>query len=354
MERQKNNRLLRLLVIVGLITTLLILVPFTTNCAKPKAEVFELVLSSMFPGGQIENETYAERYIKPLEEQSGGRIKIKQYAAGELVPPPGQLDAVSQGNVDIILQSPPFDARAIPENNALSLPFAMSFKDVAEIYYDKGLLEMRSELYEKKVNVKVIGLAAGACGGDNLFGIFNGKKQINKLEDMKGLMLYSTPGIPAMTIKALGATPLSLPMAERVTAIQTGVADGGMDASLNVFLFKTYEQMPYATRLVNYPLCMMPIETQVNLDTWNKLPADLQTLMKDLLEKTSKKYAPDQIKLGEDYWAKLVGLGVKVYELPNDEAKRWREACVKPIDAFVDGLGPEAKKMADLIRQNTR
>ena len=43
----------------------------------------------------------AENLSKYVEEMSNGRLKIKVYGQGELVPPMGVFDAVSQGNVEM-------------------------------------------------------------------------------------------------------------------------------------------------------------------------------------------------------------------------------------------------------------
>jgi TRAP-type mannitol/chloroaromatic compound transport system substrate-binding protein len=45
-------------------------------------------------------QTGAERFAKRVEEATGGRIVIKVFAGGELVPPLGVFDAVSDGTVE--------------------------------------------------------------------------------------------------------------------------------------------------------------------------------------------------------------------------------------------------------------
>ena len=48
----------------------------------------------------------AENLSKYVDEMSNGRMKIKVYGAGELVPAMGVFDAVSQGNVCLLYTSP--------------------------------------------------------------------------------------------------------------------------------------------------------------------------------------------------------------------------------------------------------
>ena len=46
-------------------------------------------------------QTGAERFAKRVDECTGGRLKIKAYAGGELVPPLNTFDAVSAGTVEM-------------------------------------------------------------------------------------------------------------------------------------------------------------------------------------------------------------------------------------------------------------
>lgn len=50
----------------------------------------------MFPGGG----TAAERFAKNISEVTGGRLTIKVFAAGELVPAFEAFDAVQRGTAD--------------------------------------------------------------------------------------------------------------------------------------------------------------------------------------------------------------------------------------------------------------
>ena len=54
-----------------------------------------------WPPGLPVLQTGAERFAKRLEEVTGGRIKIQVFAGGELVPPLGVFDAVSDGTVEV-------------------------------------------------------------------------------------------------------------------------------------------------------------------------------------------------------------------------------------------------------------
>ena len=56
----------------------------------------------MFPGGG----TAAERFAKTIGEATGGRLTIKVFAAGELVPAFEAFDAVQRGTADCMHSTP--------------------------------------------------------------------------------------------------------------------------------------------------------------------------------------------------------------------------------------------------------
>jgi len=55
---------------------------------------------------------------------SGGRIDIRLYKPGRLVPPPEIFDAISSGNLDAGFRAPAFN---VGKHSALALFMAMSF-----------------------------------------------------------------------------------------------------------------------------------------------------------------------------------------------------------------------------------
>ena len=77
------------------------------GCAKAKeapkqavTKTYEWKMVTTWPPNLPVLQTGAERFAKRVEEVTGGRIKIKVFAGGELVPPLGVFDAVSEGSVE--------------------------------------------------------------------------------------------------------------------------------------------------------------------------------------------------------------------------------------------------------------
>ena len=67
---------------------------------QPK-KTYEWKMVTTWPPNLPVLQTGAERFAKRVAEVTNGQIKIEVFAGGELVPPLGVFDAVSEGTVEV-------------------------------------------------------------------------------------------------------------------------------------------------------------------------------------------------------------------------------------------------------------
>ena len=131
-----------------------------------------------FPGLGRGPETFS-RYV---EEMSGGRLTVRVYGAGELVPGFEVFDAVSQGTAEMGHAGAYYWKGKIPAAPIFSaIPFGMNVTEMNAWLHYGGGMELWREIYKP---FGVIPFAGGNSGGQ-MAGWF--KKEINSLEDFKGL-----------------------------------------------------------------------------------------------------------------------------------------------------------------------
>lgn len=222
-----------------------------------------------FPGLGMAVENLASR----LEAASGGRLKIKIYGGGELVPAFEVFDAVSRGAVEMGHDAAYYHKGKVDAAQFFTaIPFGMSYMELnAWIHYGGGL-ELWRELYEP------FNLVPFLCGntGVQMGGWFN--KEINSIADLKGLRMR-IPGLGGEVLRRAGGTPVTLPGAEIFTSLQTGVIDAtewvGPYNDVSFGLHK-------AAKYYYYPGWQEPgpgLECIVNKKHWDALPPDLQSLV---------------------------------------------------------------------------
>jgi TRAP-type mannitol/chloroaromatic compound transport system substrate-binding protein len=222
-----------------------------------------------FPGLGMGPENLARR----VEAASAGRLRIKVYGAGELVPAFEVFDAVSRGTVEMGHDASYYHKGKVDAAQFFTaIPFGLTNLELNGWLYYGGGLELWRELYEP---FNLVPLPTGNSGLQ-MGGWFN--REINSVDDLKGLKMR-IPGLAGEVLRRAGATPVTLPGSEIFTALQTGAIDATEwvgpynDASFGLHK---------AAKYYYYPGWQEPgsgLETIINRQAWDALPADLQAIV---------------------------------------------------------------------------
>ncbi len=163
--------------------------------------------------------TGATRLANRIHALTDGLIEVKTYGGGELVPPLGVFDAVSQGTAELgHTASYYWTSKARAAAFFCAVPGGLNaYEQDAWIYFSGGL-NLWHELYEP---FGVIAYPAGNTGSQ-MGGWF--KRELHDVKDLKGLKMR-IPGLAGEVMSHLGATPQNIPSQELYTAMQSGVID---------------------------------------------------------------------------------------------------------------------------------
>lgn len=222
-----------------------------------------------FPGLGVGAQQLAER----ITSASGGRLTIKVYGGGELVPPFEVFDAVSRGTAEMG-HSAAYYWKG--KNSAApffcAVPFGLNAQEMNGWLYHGGGLELWRELYAR---FDLVPFAAGNTGVQ-MAGWFN--REITTLDDLRGLKMR-IPGLGGEVMARLGVTPVNLPGAEIFTALQSGAIDATeWVGPYNDLAFGLHRVAKYCY----YPGWQEPgptLECMIHRPAWEALPTDLQALV---------------------------------------------------------------------------
>lgn len=236
----------------------------------PEPQKFEWKIVTTWPANFPIFQEGVEKFADDVRVMTNGRLDIKVYAGGELVPALGVFDAVSQGTVEMGHGSPYYWAGKVPEAQFFSsVPFGMTAKGMNAWLYNGGGLELWREAY------KPFNLTAYPMGntGIQMGGWFN--KEINSLDDVAGLRMR-IPGLGGKVLKKAGGNPVLMAGGEIYTALERGT----IDATEWVAPFHDMRLgLNRAARYYYYPGWHEPgtvFELMINTEKWATLPADLQ------------------------------------------------------------------------------
>ncbi len=242
--------------------------------APAEVKTFNWKLVTSWPKNFPGLGTGPEKFATLVDEMSNGRLKIKVYGAGQLVPALEVFDAVSRGTAQMGHSGAYYWKGKSPAAQFFtSVPFGLNAQEMHGWIHYGGGMELWQELYAP---FNLIPLAGGNTGVQ-MGGWFN--KEINSLDDLKGLKMRM-PGLGGEVLERAGGTPVTLPGAELFTALQTGAIDATeWVGPYNDLAFGLYK----AAKYYYYPGWHEPgsmLEFTVNKPAFDTLPKDLQAIVR--------------------------------------------------------------------------
>jgi len=244
-----------------------------------QAKPIKLKFEATWPAGSTLYDNF-KMFASQVKEMSGGRLIIETLPAGAVVPPFEILDAVSRGVLD---GGHAWASYWFGKNKAAALftggpggTFGMDFTDYLGWMYEGGGLKLYNEFYQDilKMNVVVFPILPA---GPQSFGWF--KKPIKGFEDMKGLKMR-VGGLAGIIFKRAGVNTVNMPGGEILPAAERGVIDAAEWVTPGEDM-----KMGFHEIWKNYYLPGMHENTTVgelliNKGVWDKLPKDLQAIMR--------------------------------------------------------------------------
>jgi len=256
--------------------------------------------------------TGAERFAARVNAMSGGRLTIKVYAGGELVPPLELFDAVSRGTAELGHGAAYYWKGKVPAAQFFTaVPFGLSTAEMNAWLSKGGGQQLWDEAYAP-FGVKP--LAAGNSGMQ-MGGWYN--KEINALADLQGLKIRM-PGLGGEVLNRLGATTVNLPGGEVFTALQTNAIDATDWVSpFNDLAFGLHK----AAKFYYYPGWQEPqavIELLINQKAYAALPADLQAIVTEAARAASQDMLDDYVYNNALALEELKRQGVQLKRFPDE------------------------------------
>ncbi len=241
----------------------------TNNGSAESLQTYKWKLVTTWPKNYPGLGTAPENFAKKVAAMSGGRLQIKVYGAGQLVPAFEVFDAVSQGTAEMGHGAAYYwTGKSKATGFFTSVPFGLNAQEMNGWLHYGGGLELWRELYEP---FNLIPFAGGSTGVQ-MAGWFN--REINSMEDIKGLKMR-IPGLGGDVITRAGGISVTMPGGELYTSMQTGVIDATeWVGPYNDLAFGFHQVAKY----YYYPGWHEPgpiLELIVNQDAFATLPADI-------------------------------------------------------------------------------
>lgn len=277
------------------------------------------------------------RLSKTLDRATAGRIKLKVYEPGKIVPPLEITPSISSGDLPAAYNYLAYDQGRIPSAVLFSaVPFGMEPWEYAAWWFEGEGSKLAEEIYHKR---NVHPLLCSTIGPETA-GWY--RKPIKSLDDLKGLKIRFS-GLGGMVLNEIGASATLMAGGEIFAALEKGTLDAteysmpaidevlGFHKIAKYNLFPGWHQVSTSTHFL------------INLDNWKKLSdAD-----RGLFEMACTAATMRAITTGEALQGKQINSfpskGVTAAKLPDSVIQELKRVTAKVMEQ-------EAAKDADFKR----
>ena len=359
----RNKRLITLLGSICLVFVLAAL-PFLAACPAPPAEEevlppaeeeekptpvtpkpIELIYATYVPEGHAASVSF-KWFSERVMERTEGRVKFRYNWTESFGSVRELLSLTEKGTCDISM----FYSGYYPDEFRLvalgSLPYTgddMWAKNWAFMELLKEEPTVNEEFRRHNIFVLAPLSAAELC-------LETRDRAVEKVEDLKGLKLRVSGGSLTEMARAWGVVPLVIATAETYDSLARGIIDGQCSAPIDSYVaLGTQEICKYYIDVGAG--CSTVLTTVMNLDSYNKLPPDIQKIFDEESIALIGKSVEIRMDLTRGAIKKVLEHGGEIYSLSPEVKAKLRdlgagaayELSIKEAEKIV--LGEEARRI---------
>ncbi|MGH3097001.1 MAG: TRAP transporter substrate-binding protein [Streptosporangiales bacterium] len=265
----------------------------------------------LFPGMKL--------LLKNAKKETHGDISFEMFHSGTLLDAEQAVPGLLQGSADLIFQTSSYISSTYPILGVAQLPFLQG-----DIQQMERALAVDGKLYKlinKQLGAKNLRLLASMP--TSLEWLWT-RKPIRSPEDMHGMRIRTAGEVEGETVKALGASPVSMSSAEIYQALQRGTIDGMISYLGTVISRDLQKVLRYGTaaRFGDYS-----VDAYVRKDWFDGLDSSLQDALLAAGRAYNKQGTATQVKVHkQDYLPKVKKAGIKLIEPKGADLQAFEDA----------------------------
>jgi TRAP-type C4-dicarboxylate transport system substrate-binding protein len=277
------------------------------------------------------------------ERGSPYRVRWTEAYGGSLYKYGETLEGISMGLADLGWVGTLWELSKLPlQNITYYAPFASDdFRLVVDILNEMNrTMPAMADAWTAQ-NVKFLG--ASALDTYHLLTTF----PVDSVEDLRGRKILA-PGPSAAWLEGTGAVAVDGSLTTYYQQIQTGVADGVFTILTGAAPNRLHEVAPYVT-LVGLG-SQVTGALAINLDTWNRLPADVREVLEELGPEYSRAVADDIARRYEASIERMRAEGAVITDFPLEEKRKWLAAMPDIAGRWIEATERRGHPAGEALR----
>ncbi len=275
-----------------------------------------------------------------IAERTGGRVKLKFYPGGVMGNDQSVHRKIKIGQLHGGAFTPSGLAQVDSSIQALSLP--MMFSTFDEIDYVRARMDPVIKQQMETNGFVLLGISEGG------FVRILSKKPMQNLESIRNSKVWVPAGdrIGQIAMSALGITPISLPISDVFTGLQTGLIETVTVNPTAAIAFQWHTSTSYMTEVpITYLIGVMAVQKKA----FDKLSPGDQQIVREEIGKVFKRL--DTINRSDNQAAKvaLQNQGITFVIPDPGEIERWKSISDQSIEEMVES-GVISSEIVDQVR----
>ena len=255
-----------------------------------------------------------------IKERTEGRVQIKYYGGGVM-----GNDTKVLGKIRInALQGGAFTPSALqqiyPEISLLGLP--LIFESVEEANFIRSQLDERLKAGLEEKGFVSFGFAATG------FAMIMSNDPVRSLDDMRGKRVWVPEGdkISYASMEALSLSPVTLPLTDVLTGLQTGLIDIVAMSPIGALVLQWHTKVNYVTDMpLVYTYGFMAIDKRA----YKKLSAADQAIVDEVMSGIYSKFNTKNLVDNEEAMQALINAGIESVSVNAAEIDSIREVLLQ-------------------------
>lgn len=279
---------------------------------------------------------------KLIKQRTEGRVKLKFYPGGVMGNDQSVHRKIKIGQLHGGAFTP--GGLAAVDSSIQSLGLPMLFRTLDEVDYVRERVDPVMKQQMEARGFVILGISEGG------FARILSKQPLQDLEAIRDSKVWVPEGdkIGQTVFRALGITPISLPISDVFTGLQTGLIETVAVNPTSAIAFQWHTSTAYMTEApIGYIVGVLAVQKKA----FNKLSASDQAIVREEMGKVFKRM--DKFNREDNQAAKLAlaNQGITFVDADPGEVERWRKIADQSIDDMI-AAGIVSREVVGQVRDH--
>ncbi|WP_232622259.1 TRAP transporter substrate-binding protein DctP [Rhodococcus rhodochrous] len=311
------------------------LLALTTGCSSQADDApVELVFSDGYSASHPIGKGGSQPFLQYLQENGPDvGLEVERFAPGQLGKPADALHLLRSDAVQITSVIPAYLANSIPLSGVAELPELVP-DACSGIRALMPMVQPGGTIFERELAEQKVVPLWGVLLSD--YRMLTADHKVAKVEDLRGALIRTPGGVGDRVVRALGASPVSIPVGDIYEAISRGTVEGAVLTRFSAPSYGLEDVVEYVTDDTN--LYTTTVLFSVSANQWESLDDQQREVLLEAGRVAQEGACKTLNEAQETAEQKLRDAGVQFVPIDQNNKAEWDAALASVRQNWIDDL----------------